>query len=84
MSPFCPTSGSRLADDGVTLIPVEDEQAVIGEIAAMRVEGRTFRHLARELTHRGVPARKGNAARTHQAVAGIVRRLAKAAHVGAA
>ena len=52
--------GWRLAEDGVTLQPVESEQAVVREITAMRAAGRTFRYIARELTRRGVPTKKGN------------------------
>jgi len=66
--------GWRLADDGVTLIPLESEQATIQQIKAMRDRGLSYRAIAEELTHRGVPTKKGNSRWTHQAVASILKR----------
>ena len=66
--------GYRLADDGVSLLPVESEQGVIVEIVAMRVRRKSYRVIAEELTRRGVPTKMGGARWTHQTVASIVRR----------
>jgi len=72
--------GYRLDADSVTLLPVEAEQAVIREIAAMRTKGRSFRYIARELTRRGVPTKTERSNTwTHRVVASIVRR-AEAGH----
>lgn len=69
--------GWRLADDEISLAAVESEQAVIREMKAMREQGRSYRVIAEELTHRGVPTRKGNVKWTHQAVASVLIRMAK-------
>jgi site-specific DNA recombinase len=66
--------GWRLADDEVTLIPLESEQAAIQRIKAMRDRGCSYRAIAEELTRRGVPTKKGNSRWTHQAVASILKR----------
>ena len=69
--------GLNLADDGITLVPNEFEQAVIHEIKAMRAAGQTFKQIAGVLTERGVPTKTGRSDRwTHQAVARIVNRNA--------
>ncbi|HUU97895.1 MAG TPA: recombinase family protein [Phycisphaerae bacterium] len=70
--------GWSLADDGVTLEPVESEQAAVCEITAMRAERRSYRWIAEELTRRGVPTKIGGAVWTHQTVASILRRVASA------
>jgi site-specific DNA recombinase len=66
--------GWRLADDGVALLPVESEQAVIVRMVALRADGGSYRAVADELTRSGVPTKKGRGAWTHQAVASILRR----------
>ena len=67
--------GHDLADDGVSLIPNESEQAVLADIRAWRAAGWTLERIANELTVRAVPTKTGKSERwTHQAVARIVRR----------
>ena len=66
--------GWRLGDDGTSLEPVEVEQVVIRDMAAMRQVGKSYRAIAEELTKRSVPTKKGNATWTHQAVASILKR----------
>ena len=69
--------GHDLADDGVTLVPNESEQAVIHEIKVMRANGKTLKQIAHVLSERGIPTKTGRSARwTHQAVARIVGRRA--------
>ena len=69
--------GSDLADDGVTLIPNDAEQAVIAEIGTMRRHGATLQAIAASLTSRCVPTKTGRTHRwTHQAVARILGRPA--------
>ncbi len=69
--------GHDLADDGVTLVPSESEQAVIQEIKAMRSRGMKLQQIAKSLTGRGVPTKTGRSRRwTHQAVARILNREA--------
>ncbi len=70
--------GHDLADDGVTLVPNESEQAVIQEIKAMRSRGMKLVQIASELTNRGIPTKTGKSSRwTHQAVARILNRDAR-------
>ena len=67
--------GFDLGGDGVALVPNESEQAVIGDIKAMRSHGMKLKQIASELTARGVPTKTGKSQRwTHQAVARIVTR----------
>ena len=67
--------GSDVADDGVTLVPNEAEQAVIQDIRAMRSRGMTLERIAEALTERGVPTKTGKSNRwTHQAIARIISR----------
>ena len=67
--------GSDLADDGVALIPNDDEQTVLADIRTMRDAGATLQKIADELTERQVPTKTGKSARwTHQAVARILGR----------
>ncbi len=67
--------GYDLADDGVSLVPNESEQAVIREIRAMRSRGMKLQQIADSLTRRGVPTKTGKSRQwTHQAVARILRR----------
>ncbi len=66
--------GWRLASDGVTLVAIEAEQAVIADIRAMRAAGRSYRAIADELTERGVATKKGRGGWKHSAVLGIVKR----------
>ena len=67
--------GFDLADNGVTLLPTESEQAVIQDIQTMRSSGMTLGKTADTLTQRGVPTKTGKSNRwTHQAVARILNR----------
>jgi DNA invertase Pin-like site-specific DNA recombinase len=67
--------GHDLADDGVTLVPNESEQAVIADVKAMRARGMKLQEIAAELTTRAVPTKTGKSRRwTHQAVARILSR----------
>lgn len=74
--------GWSLAGDGVRLVEIPTEQAIIGEIRARRAAGATLRQIAEELSGRGVPTKKGNARWTHQAVASIVGRVTGRAAAG--
>ena len=70
--------GFNLADDGVTLIPNESEQAVIADVKAMRARGMKLQQIAARLTELGVPTKTGKSKRwTHQAVARILDRGTK-------
>lgn len=51
--------GFAVAADGVALVEVEAEQAVIGEARTLRAAGLSLRAVAAELTRRGFLARKG-------------------------
>jgi DNA invertase Pin-like site-specific DNA recombinase len=51
--------GFTLAADGVALVEVEAEQAVIGEARALRAAGLSLRSAAAELARRGFLARAG-------------------------
>ena len=67
--------GFDVADDGVSLVPNEAEQAVILDIRAMRSKGLTLERIAEALTERGVPTKTGKSTRwTHQAIARIIKR----------
>ena len=66
--------GYRLADDGVQLVAIGAEQAIIADIRAMRSAGKSYRAIADELTEGGVPTKKGRGRWSHQAVARIIRR----------
>ena len=69
--------GFDLADDGSTLLPNEGEQAIIGEIQAMRADGATLQKIAANLTERRVPTKTGRSSRWgHTAVARILHRKA--------
>jgi DNA invertase Pin-like site-specific DNA recombinase len=51
--------GYRLADDGVRLVEVPEEQEVIRLARSLRAEGRSLRAVAKELTARGIRGRSG-------------------------
>jgi len=68
--------GHDLADDGITLVPNEAEQAVIRDIRAMRCRGMKLKEIAAKLTEQGVPTKTGKSQNwTHQAVARILSRV---------
>ena len=66
--------GFDLCDDEITLIENRDEQAVIGDIKAMRQKGDTLMGIAESLTTRKIRTKKGNRHWSHQAVASILKR----------
>ncbi len=66
--------GHDLADDGVTLVPNESEQAVVADVKAMRARGMKLQQIAGELTMRAVPTKTGKDRWSHQAVARILKR----------
>jgi DNA invertase Pin-like site-specific DNA recombinase len=68
--------GYDLADDGKTLVPNVDEQAVIGLMADLRGRGHTLREIADALTARGIRTKEAKAAWTHTAVRRILHRAA--------
>lgn len=51
--------GSRLADDGRTLIPAPEETEAAAEAAALQAAGWSLRRIAAELDRRGVPTKAG-------------------------
>ena len=68
--------GFDLADDGITLVENPTEQAVIDDILTMRARGLSFPKIARSLTERGIPTKRGNGG-THwnqATINGLVRR----------
>ena len=68
--------GFDLADDGTTLVENLAEQAVIADILAMRGRGMSFPKIARSLTERGIPTKRGKGGtQWNQAtINGLVRR----------
>lgn len=71
--------GYDLADDGITLVENPTEQAVIDDILTMRARGMSFPKIARSLTERGIPTKRGNGGtQWNQAtINGLVRRHAR-------
>jgi site-specific DNA recombinase len=65
--------GYDLADDGVTLVPNEAEQAVVATMKAMRASGATLEAIAEQLTARGVPTKKARARWSHCTVRSVLR-----------
>jgi site-specific DNA recombinase len=49
--------GYRIADDGVRLVPVDDEQVVLNEARRLRAAGMSLRGVARALDARGLRSR---------------------------
>jgi DNA invertase Pin-like site-specific DNA recombinase len=66
--------GYALADDGVALVEVEAEQAVVREARTLRASGLSLRAVAAELAARGFVARTGRAFGAE-----MVRRMTEAA-----
>lgn len=60
--------GSRLADDGRTLLDDEGEQAVIREARELRAAGLSLRGVAAELARRGRTGRTGRTFKPTQVV----------------
>ena len=72
--------GYTLAADGVRLVPVAEEQAVIAEARAMRAAGLSLRAVSQSLDSRGMRARNGKpfvAAQVARMVAGVIRGVKK-------
>ncbi len=53
--------GTRLADDGRTLIPHEAELTVLADMRRWQSEGWSLKRIARELDSRGIPTKLGRA-----------------------
>jgi DNA invertase Pin-like site-specific DNA recombinase len=53
--------GFRIAEDGVRLVEVPEEQRVVGLARALRAEGRSLRAIARKLAHEALVSRTGRA-----------------------
>jgi len=51
--------GFTLAPDGTSLVPVPEEQRVLAEIHALRLEGLSLRQIAATLTARTIPTKHG-------------------------
>ena len=66
--------GYDLGPDGITLVENPAEQAVIRDILAMRDRGMSYPKIARVLTDRGIPTKRGGAHWQHATVAGLIRR----------
>ncbi|MGH7285079.1 MAG: recombinase family protein [Polyangiaceae bacterium] len=65
--------GSRVADDGVALIEEPSEKRTLDTARALRIQGLSFRAIARELAERGFVSRTGRAialSRVHKMAAG--------------
>jgi Recombinase len=54
-----PPYGKQLADDGKTLVPRADEQAVLDRIKSLRTEGYSFGYIVDRLNDEGLPRRNG-------------------------
>lgn len=69
--------GHAIAADGTTLVPIATEQAVIADIRAMRSRGMKLDEIAKELSGRGVPTKRGRSGSwSHQTVWQILKRSA--------
>ena len=66
--------GYDLAPDGTTLVENEAESAVTQDILAMRGRGMSYPKIARALTERGTPTKRGKAQWRHETVARLVKR----------
>lgn len=51
--------GSRLAEDGVSLVPDPAEQEAIALVAELRARGQSCRAIATEMNRRGIPTKGG-------------------------
>ena len=66
--------GWSLDRDGVTLVPVEHELAIVERIRAARAAGRTMRAIAAELTADGIPTKRGNTVWSHATIQSVLLR----------
>jgi DNA invertase Pin-like site-specific DNA recombinase len=64
--------GYALGEDGVALVPRNDEQEVLTTIRLLRGQGRSLRQVAADLNARGLRTRSGSAWR-HEYVANLLR-----------
>ena len=67
--------GYCLADDGVHLVPCDDEQKIISRIYSLKDDGCSFRAIAQRLNDDGHPTKKGGAW-SHVQVSMIYKRAA--------
>jgi hypothetical protein len=67
--------GYSLGADGVSLVPVPEEQAVLGLVRDLRQAGESMRAIAAELTARGIPAKNGDTWK-HSTIQRILSRAA--------
>lgn len=67
--------GYTLGADGVSLVPVPEEQAVLGLVRDLRQAGESMRAIAAELTARGIPTKNGDTWK-HSTIQRILSRAA--------
>ena len=67
--------GYGLASNGIDLVPIVSEQAGLMLIVRMRVEGKTLRQIAEELTAGGFVTKNGKPW-SHSTIQGILERAA--------
>jgi DNA invertase Pin-like site-specific DNA recombinase len=65
--------GWELAADGVQLVEVAEEQAVLAIVRELRAAGMSMRTIAEELTKRGIQTKKGGATWKHSTIQGLLR-----------
>jgi DNA invertase Pin-like site-specific DNA recombinase len=68
--------GYDLAQDGIHLVPNEDEQDAICLMQQLRANGESYRAIATELERRGILTKEGKGKWSHTAVKGILKRAA--------
>jgi hypothetical protein len=66
--------GWELAADGVQLVEVAEEQAVLAIVRELRAAGLSMRTIAEELTNRGIPTKQGNRQWQHTSIRRIINR----------
>jgi DNA invertase Pin-like site-specific DNA recombinase len=65
--------GWELAADGVQLVEVAEEQAVLAIVRELRSAGLSMRTIAEELTKRGIQTKKGGSTWKHSTIQGLLR-----------
>jgi hypothetical protein len=70
--------GWELAADGVQLVEVAEEQAVLAIVRELRSAGLSMRTIAEELTKRGIPTKQGNRQWQHTSIRRIINRAPQA------
>jgi site-specific DNA recombinase len=68
--------GFDLASDGISLVPNENEKAIVGLIRQLRADGESLRAIAAELNRRQITTKDGKAAWSHSTIQRIVERAA--------